>query len=103
MCVCACVCAAMPTAAGLFFGAANTSGCPPGFSKIVLAPACASAAVAVGWTYDGTATHPAQPSGCILSTGVPSDVYFNADPTDAPNPISQPLCAGAAAKPRASP
>jgi hypothetical protein len=87
-----------PFCAGFVDGALNTNACPPGSSKIVLATACVSAAAAVGRSYGGSLTDAIRPSGCYTATGVTTgSVFFNDHPTGAPNAMTRPLCAGAAA------
>jgi hypothetical protein len=86
------LCAAFP------LGAANTSVCPPGFSKIGTAAACASAVTARGFSedsYRGNATYADRPSGCFCSLGFSYSFYFNDDPTGASWPVAYPQCAGA--------
>ncbi len=63
-----------------------------GYSKIVLAAACASAAAVVNCKYDGENSNVNYPSGCILYYGT---VTFNSDSTGQPSTEFQPLCAGA--------
>ena len=73
--------------------ASNTNTCPPGSSKIASEAACASAAAATGRSLAGTMKIAATPSGCYYVVNV--YVIFNDDPTGAPHPDVQPLCAGA--------
>jgi hypothetical protein len=90
-----------PLCAGFKDGADNTNACPPGFSKIVSAAACASAAGVLGRTYGGIVNIADVPSGCYAATIV-VNVLFNAHPTGAPTIFLKPQCAGAAAKPHRS-
>jgi hypothetical protein len=78
--------------AGFPLGALNTNVCPSGSSKIGTEAACSIAATALGMSYGYSRTD--YPSGCAYSGRV-DRVFFNADPTGAPRPDAQPLCAGA--------
>jgi hypothetical protein len=80
-----------PLCAGFVDGAANTTACPPGFSKIGSNAACAGAAGILGRTYGGSVNTADYPSGCNYYYDY---VSFNAHPTGAPSPDVQPLCAG---------
>jgi hypothetical protein len=88
--------------AGFVIGASNTNACPPGFSKVVLEAECRRADVGRAFTarpYGGNASANL-PSGCYLATYPDATrlLFFNADPTGAPDPRMysiEPLCAGA--------
>ena len=80
-----------PLCAGFVYGAANTNACPPGYSKMVFAAACPTAAGVLGRTYYGSGTYTDRPSGCYYYNDF---VRFNEHPTGAPNPSCTPVCAG---------
>ncbi len=78
--------------AGFVDGALNTNACPPGFSKIATAAACASAAGVLGRSYLGVTNTADWPSGCY---GLSPKVNFNDYPAGAPKlGFFQLLCAG---------
>ncbi len=69
----------------------NTNACPPFYSKIVSAVACAGAAGVLGRSYFRSWTDADAPSGCHIANG--GGVWFNDHPTGAPKSNMQPLCA----------
>ncbi len=85
-----------PACAGVVLGVSNTNACPLGSARIGTAAACESAAAAIRKLYGGNETNPGFPGGCYLNTRA-SVAFFNADPTGAPEPNHQPLCAGLSA------
>ena len=83
-----------PGAFGL--GDDNTNDCPQGLARMANESACQSAVAVAGspYTYSGSGAVDYLPTGCVWFKAGGS-FYFNTDPTGAPRPSTQPVCAGA--------